>query len=236
MQRPIFFCHIPKTAGTVVRTMFDRAFDPETVFPTAEAIDANNGQYPDTGEAMRMVRENIERVRLFRGHYEFPASHVLHNPLTVILLREPVARAKSHIRHCIRHGELTMQEAAASLKAGAMPKVVPDNLMTRMLSSYTQADLAKARKVIAEADILGIVEDMDPFLVELRRIGIEAPNEFHNVGKDGIEFSAEEVETIRRLHKLDNQLYVFALKELSRRRSRVKRFLWSILKTLPGTI
>lgn len=218
MQRPIFFCHIPKTAGTVVRTIFDRAFAPDTVYPTAEAIEANRGLYPETGEAMRMVSENLDRVRLFRGHYEFSASLVLNNPLIVVLLREPIARAKSHIRHCIRHGELTFEEAAAALEAGAMPGIVPDNLMTRMLSSYSNADLAKAREVVSKADILGVVEDMDPFLIELRRIGIEAPNEFHNMGNDRIEFTPSQTEIIRRLHALDVQLYQFAIKHLARRR------------------
>ncbi|MCZ8545082.1 hypothetical protein OOJ09_12885 [Mesorhizobium qingshengii] len=217
MQRPIFFCHIPKTAGTVLRLAFDRSFAPDTVFPTEKAITENQGQYPETQDAMAMVRQEVEKVRLFRGHYAFPASRALRNPIVVILLREPIARTKSHIRHVVRNGQISQAEAFAALDAGRLPDIVPANLMTYMLSHSDTPRLSEALSTVAAAEYLGVTENLGPFLERLKAIGIEAPNEQHNVGDDDIRFTPDQAETIRRHNETDAELYTGAIVDLFRR-------------------
>lgn len=222
MQRPIFFCHIPKTAGTVIRLAIDKTFPPETVFPTEQSISENQGQYPETHEAMRQVRENIESVRIFRGHYAFPASRALKNPIVVVLLREPVARAKSHIRHVIRDGQISREEAFAALDAGRLPEIVPANLMAYMLSHSDEPCLPEAMRTVSNAEYLGTTEGMGAFLERLKPLGIDVPNERQNIGEDDIQFTPEQTETIRRHNEMDIELYRAAAVDMFRRHGYVQ--------------
>ena len=216
MPRPIFFCHIPKTAGTVLRLAFDQAFPPESVFPTQQSILENAGQYPETQDAMRMVRDEVEKVRVFRGHYAFQASKALRNPIIVILLREPIARTKSHIRHVVRNGQISQAEAFSALDEGRLPDIVPVNLMTYMLSLSDEPSLSEAIWTALSADYLGVTEHMEMFLESLNPLGIVS-NGRHNIGDDDIQFTAEQTETIRRYNEMDIELYRAATGDLFRR-------------------
>jgi hypothetical protein len=90
--------HIPKTAGTTLRTILSRAF-PEDVFPAAHELEANQGNYPRFG-ALRDQLDLVTPRRFVMGHYTLPQLLELFPDRAIITcLRDPFARSVSVIGH-----------------------------------------------------------------------------------------------------------------------------------------
>lgn len=92
----LYFLHIPKTAGTAMRTFLETQFDAADVCPhlDMEAI------LPERPSA-------LSGYRLICGHHGSYLTQLLgREPVTMTILREPVARSISHYRHlksCGKH-------------------------------------------------------------------------------------------------------------------------------------
>jgi hypothetical protein len=90
--------HIPKTAGTTLRTILSAAF-PMDVFPSQNDLSANAGLYLPFSE-LRKQRERIAARRFIMGHYTLPQLRELFPERDIITcLREPFARTVSVIKH-----------------------------------------------------------------------------------------------------------------------------------------
>jgi hypothetical protein len=91
-KNPLYFWHIPKTAGTSFTGWLESHFRPDELFPPHLVPDLRST--PDAEVAGRS---------LYRGHFGSELLETLEEPLTcVTLLREPRARTVSHLSHIWR--------------------------------------------------------------------------------------------------------------------------------------
>jgi hypothetical protein len=216
MTRPIFFCHIPKTAGTSVRYALQARFDRRFIVPNDTMIADNGGLYPPL-EACRAAI--TPQTRLLQGHYPYSARTLLDDPITIVSLREPVARTISHIKHRIRHEGLAASDAYASLDGGELPALVAENLMTRMLIGRAKREkmvgYIEAIAMLETVTILGIAERMNAFAKRLGSIGITLPpDERHNAGDEDFPLTERQLSTLRRHNQLDMLVYDYACEML----------------------
>lgn len=209
-MKPIFYCHIPKTAGTSLRHALEALFPPKSIVPDRFMMSRNGGNYPHAELVKAVLRWQGSAVRMVRGHYPFWLSEWLDDPLTLVVLREPVARAVSHIQQTIRHGFLTEDKARAELDAGRLP--VRPNLMTHMLGSSPEkpgdTDVERALHVLQGISCLGLVEDLPAFTERLRRMtGLKIALEPKNVAPAAIDLTGRHLDVISELNALDVRLY-----------------------------
>jgi hypothetical protein len=210
MGRPIFFCHIPKTAGTTLRLALERRFSADEIFPSPADFAANRGQYPSLQYAADRIGPSI---KLLSGHYPLSARRMLKHPIVVMMLREPIARSISHLKHTIAHTSTEQAERILeALDKGHMP--FPDNLMTRYLCGeieHPAVMVVKAVAILETIPFLGTVEHMDIFIPQMRALGVDIPNEHHNRTAVDIDLTARQRETIHRHNAIDMLVYECAL-------------------------
>src|SRR3954470_13611511 len=88
----VYFLHIPKTSGTSLHQSFLRAFGPDATSPHLLFDDLVNGTYRIS-----------DRTRIVTGHFGGLLPLWLRRwPRIITLLRDPLARALSHINHVQR--------------------------------------------------------------------------------------------------------------------------------------
>lgn len=97
MSMPIFI-HIPKTAGSTLRTVITVNYEPDEVLSL----------YGDPKEILATAATNIgqmQGVRLVQGHTPYGTHRFLgiRNPRYFTFLREPIARFLSDVSHAVRH-------------------------------------------------------------------------------------------------------------------------------------
>lgn len=235
-HRPIFFCHIPKTAGTSLRTAFERAFGPDEIVPQVAQIRQNGGLYPSVEAVVATLASNPVPVRLLRGHYHYSLHEALDEPIKIVVLREPVARTISALKHMLSLGYSSRETIFESLEQGTLP--VPDNHMTRFLSGSLRGPdgilnqesqralfrdpidnpeerLSEAKENLKGIDILGITERMELMEPALAEFGAKLPVLRVNASKiSDFDMSERHIETIRSWNKLDILLYDAAMQRL----------------------
>lgn len=89
----LYFLHIEKTAGTSFRTAIEKKFTPEEICPAYHQ-----------DEALSIAPEKLKKYKFFRGHYRLSVQqHItLDMPAALVMLREPVQRTISHLKHMQR--------------------------------------------------------------------------------------------------------------------------------------
>jgi hypothetical protein len=101
--------HIPKTAGTTLRTILSKAF-PGEVFPSEDELIANDSAYLSFA-ALRNQRQVIATRRFVMGHYTLSELLELFPDRDVITcMREPFARTVSVLGHYRRVYGLPVKE------------------------------------------------------------------------------------------------------------------------------
>jgi hypothetical protein len=234
MNKPIFFCHIPKTAGTSLRFALEEQFHPAEVVPDASMIDMNGGHYSPINVVMNVAENRANSLRLLRGHYSFSLNEILPESISIVVLREPKERCISHLKHLISAGVISEKECLDSLDRGIVP--IPDNVQTRYMGGGL--DLENVGNIVAEhhklmtapildeslmldravnnihnVDILGLTQGMEKLVMDIEVMtGLNLNVQSRNVGKSsGPKFNEEQINTIVSANKLDYELYNEAL-------------------------
>jgi hypothetical protein len=126
----VYFLHIPKTSGTSLHQSFQRVYGPEAVSRPLLWDDLVNGN-----------DEWSEQTRMITGHFGgFLALWLKRWPRIVTILRDPLARALSHINHVQRDPIHPLHHLAAGLTVEEycehpMLRRTVDNLQSRYLAS-----------------------------------------------------------------------------------------------------
>jgi GT2 family glycosyltransferase len=100
----LFFLHIPKTGGLSLISLLDAEYEFDEILPLHSAPS------PELFEIYDI--EQLKKFRFIRGHFSFGAldsriyQHIVQNPISITLLREPVSRLISNYRHFIRNPKL----------------------------------------------------------------------------------------------------------------------------------
>jgi hypothetical protein len=109
-QRPWYFLHIPKTAGTTFRVLLENQFHMHAICPAYEFFQMKS-----------YSEEQLRGFRLFRGHMGYSLVNYLpEKPRVLVMLRDPMERAVSHFEYIRRDPghprHRTIQEGKLSLK------------------------------------------------------------------------------------------------------------------------
>lgn len=175
-----FFVHVQKTAGTTLLIRLGEQFAPEQIYPDDSDGD-KFGEMPQMNVDLLLERwpERRRDVRVLTGHFPLCTADLLPDPFTTFtVLREPVERTLSYLRHSRK---LTPADQHLSLE-----EVYEDpdrtsrfirNHMVKMFGmtaeemtawvmtgiDFTPEHLARAKERLATVDVVGIQEDFDAF-------------------------------------------------------------------------
>lgn len=133
-----FFMHIPKTAGSSLREILEARFAPEGIIPTKREMDSHwNGNYPPISWLLELPSKRWASCRLLRGHFHYQlADRFPQAPVCLTMLREPVARSISALRHFARHSRRYRDAKIADMVHDeSLVKRQIANLQVRMLAA-----------------------------------------------------------------------------------------------------
>jgi hypothetical protein len=217
----VVLVHIPKTAGTSLKSMFARAY------PRDALTDAGNYLRSERGVVAKLKSARLAKGRVAVGHvpYGLAREHLPPETRYVTFLREPIERILSHYHGHIRRTQRNLRlgvPTAASLEE-ALDTGIPElnNLATRLLCSdpspmgYLRSTaLEEAKTNLRDFAFVGITERFDESTVLLQRtLKIPAvPYERQHVGIGRArreDIPADQRARILEMNSLDLELYKF---------------------------
>jgi hypothetical protein len=226
-----FFVHVQKTAGTALLRRMRHALGERAIYP-----DASDGTLPNAV----LVHEDLaarfaarrEEIRVITGHFPLAVAEILPADFTTLtVLREPVERTLSYLRH---HRVLISDDSDVPLEDiyddpfrfeglihnhmvkmfALTPETMTAGALTPVTFDRSHLELAKER--LATVDVVGVQERFEEFCTELeRRFGWDlGPPLFANRTQP-VEVSDALVARIREDNALDAELFEFARDELA---------------------
>ena len=180
-----FFLHVMKTGGATFRQHVVANFGPGEVYPDP-ALDPNLFIANTRIAYLRnLAPPRKARIRAYAGHFPFLCVDMLGIPLvTLTMLRDPVARTISYLRHCKRYHEnqhdLSLDEIyhdpfvnsvfIRNHQAKLFCLEPDDEPVTYMhVVEVDDARLAVAKHNLTQVDVIGFTEEYDAFMVTMRR-------------------------------------------------------------------
>ena len=190
-RRRFFYVHVQKAAGTELRERLKRHFPPEKLYP-----DPTDGDIFEVAPQVS-VRQLLARweqrkseIEVITGHFPYCTTELLDADFaTLSVLREPVERTLSHLRHhrkmhpeardlsletiyeevfrpalfanhMVKMFSLTAEEIATSAERDTWAMV--------MRIDFTPDRLVRAKDHVADLDVLGLHDTFDDFCAELQ--------------------------------------------------------------------
>ena len=229
-QRYYFF-HVQKTAGTALLRRMKAFFGTEGVYP-----DESDGMLPDAVLVHELLGERFaargDQIKVITGHFPLAVAEILPADFTTLtVLREPVERTLSYLRH---HGTLLAEDRDTPLEEiyadpfrfhglihnhmvkmfALTPETMTEGALTHVEFEPHHLELAKER--LATVDVIGIQERFEEFCDELeRRFGWDlGPPQFANRTQPK-EVSDAFRARIAEDNAYDLELYEFARDELA---------------------
>jgi hypothetical protein len=232
--RPFFFVHVMKTGGATLRKHIYLNHETGAVFPVPKVDDMDRTWLLEY--LLSLSPERRAAFRGYMGHYPYVASQLVDtDPVTFTLLRDPVERTISYLKHCKRYHE---QHRDLSLEAIYDDHfefaIFVENHQTKIFSmtaadhveSYMDVieiddrrlELAKAN--LEHVDVLGIQERYGDFVDELReRFGWRFDRAGNRrVSRENWDVAPAFRKRIADDNAADVELYEYARRLLERRR------------------
>ena len=118
LEDQLFFVHIMKVGGTTLARNAAANYPPDQVFPPErDEADPVSGilQYMAVTPFAALDAEHLARLRFLSGHVPLSvAETTCPDATTIVLVRDPVERTLSYLRHCQwrhpEHAELSLEE------------------------------------------------------------------------------------------------------------------------------
>jgi hypothetical protein len=178
----IFFVHVMKTGGATFRRHIEANLGVEHVYPNPE-LDEDlliaNLRIP---YLLELPEERHRAIAAYTGHFPFIVTELLPGPfVTLTVLRDPVERTISYLKHCRRYQEqhrgLPLEEIYEDER---YYRTLMDNHQTKVFSftpedgadsiwtivDVDQARLDRACANLEAVDVLGLHEHYDEFVAE----------------------------------------------------------------------
>jgi hypothetical protein len=177
-----FFVHVQKTAGTALLRRLKSWFPSEAIYP-----DPSDGIIPDAVLVHEQLAERYavrrDEIRVITGHFPLCVAEMLPDPFTTLtVLREPVERTLSYLRHhrWLLNEDRPLEEVYADpfrfhgLVHNHMVKMfalTPETMKAGALThvDFEPAHLALAKERLATVDVVGVQERFEEFCAELER-------------------------------------------------------------------
>ena len=191
VRRRFFYVHVQKAAGTELRERLKRCFPAHALYP-----DPTDGDIvtvaPQVSVRQLLARweQRKEQIEIITGHFPYATTELLDADfVTLSVLREPVERTLSHLRHhrkmnpeardapletiyedvfrpaffanhMVKMFSLTAEEIAASAERDTWAMV--------MRMEFTPERLERAKAQVGRLDVLGLHDQFDDFCAELQ--------------------------------------------------------------------
>ena len=181
-RHDVFFVHVMKTGGATFRRHVYANFDPDEVYPNPSYDDMNDGNW-SIEQLLSLPPERRAVIRAYTGHFPFVVTDLLDGHfLTLAILRDPVSRTISYLKHCKRyhehHRDLSLEEIyddefyfrtmIHNHQAKLFSMTTDDRLESYMDVIEIDDDrLEIAKANLARIDLLGLNEHHDEFLAEV---------------------------------------------------------------------
>lgn len=142
-NRLIMFMHIPKTAGSTVRGVIERAYGPSgaALFsPMRELFDRSDDSYPKLWDDLQARCRSDPELKIVYGHLLFGTHEVTTRDNAYIsIMRDPVCRMLSNYYYRAQHGHctaplITLEDYISGRSLRRAMRLEADNLQTRFLS------------------------------------------------------------------------------------------------------
>lgn len=231
---PIFFMHIPKTAGTSLWKSMANNFNENEIFPNSQIIQDNNGAYPSL-ELIRSGNYNYlyKNIKFFYGHYPCHLHKFFNIPSFNIItfLRNPVERTQSHLRHVKLHNVKYQDSSMEDIFNSSELRMSQfDNLQTRFLLNRSKSDFLEendfevALNNFYKLSFIGLSEYYIESINRLSHLlgkNIKLMNENKFIDKvtnnnlEEYHISSQLLEDIRISNKYDMKLYEIALSKFN---------------------
>ena len=253
----ILAVHIMKTAGTSLRAMITEGLGPEAVYPNdADLQKMHKGWYPGPRALEETFHaDEAHGARLLIGHVPFILAESFDpRPVTVSLLRDPIARAVSMLEHrrtrTKRFAGATLQDLLDDelvvegqirdyqTKIFAFDSVdeCPDHVNVPL--EIDDARFARALGRLEQVDALGVVEQFPRFASRLQEVtGLRTgqPPQANRGSYDRDRLDPDVRERLEELTRRDRVLYDRAGELIAahgpRRRAGGRR--WSLRRSAP---
>ncbi len=229
--RRFFFVHLQKTAGTGLRSELMELYPGPALYPNRDDGDpVIDGPQIDVNRLVATVADPVRResLRLVIGHFPYATIGLLDCEFTpVTVLREPVSRTLSYLRHYrVRHPELADEPLEALYERPDVYRIQIRDHMTKMLGMgpaemtaglLTDLELGPrhleaARAALDSMPVVGTVERYEDFRSAARReFGwrLGEPRRLNQTRPEPVPPSFEQ--RIRADNALDMALYDYAL-------------------------
>lgn len=227
MNLPIFV-HIPKTAGSSIRTLISSNYSETEVLSL----------YGSHLEILQQSRDHIGKLSQFgliQGHTPYGTHHFIgcQNPRYFSFLREPISRTLSDIAHSTRHPSHGFHHIFGAPKSGIKEKIEAAgkicyyrNNMTHFLSGnfYTQEislkDFSNAVDNLWRSEFVGISEYFEKsVLIMGRMLGWSRfiPQKCNVRPDAGFPVTKEIIDLCSEFLDYDLQLYSIGLEEFEKK-------------------
>lgn len=235
-QHRYFFIHMQKTGGTALRYQLMNHFGEAAVYPTRRIDGTDRVQLVLSIEyLLERLAARGDQIRVITGHFPLCTTELVDGSCTTItLLRDPVERTLSYLRH--------HRENEPSDRHKTLEQIYDNpfrfngfvhNHMTKMLSlstaemsngmltevKFTRDRLERAKQALAGIDAFGFQERLEDFCRELRvRFGWNfGESEIHNPTAPA-EVAGDLRSRIAEDNAADIELYEFAKQLLVNRK------------------
>jgi hypothetical protein len=179
-----FFVHVQKTAGTTLIKRLQRDFDEGAIYPNKSDGDIV-ACVISVEHLLARWRARGHEIRFVSGHFPLCTAELLGGGFkTLTVLREPVERTLSYLRH---HRKVTPADRETPLEAiyddsfrfhglvhnhmVKMFSLTPEEMTAGVLTrtDFTRERLERAKERLATIDVVGLQENFDQFCRELTR-------------------------------------------------------------------
>lgn len=205
---PIFFVHIPKTAGTSLRNGIEETYGEEFIaydYGTDQSLTSPCiRKYVYEEDDLEALRDRfISDGKVFViGHYPIIRyQDIVNSGRCIVFLREPVQRLLSEYNHFVNHNEYK----------GALLEFINTDTFQNRQCKYING------LILEDIGFIGITEQYEKSLELLNaQYGLDIPFLVRNIGKSYTEqvenLDKDLINLITELNSLDIELYEKALK------------------------
>jgi hypothetical protein len=205
-MKNLLFIHIPKTAGTALRTFLESCVDESEIYPNKNDLEQESGRY----HHWPLFSQSFRPAQLVRAHLPYSKLLSLYpeKPYVMTILRHPLLRSISEIMHHKRLGSVEL----TSLSLDEIAQTRPDLFKPQW--QYLGNNLAEAMHNLNQCDWVGLQEHYEDGLKMLvRGLGLPMPEHITKVNarpETEVSLSLKSIECILEAVHDDFLLYYHA--------------------------